>query len=236
MTSQSKKKSPKNKDIDVAGPRWVRRILSTRLGALGTNWVFQGMRYMQWHELAVKFSFEALVFGGLYGLVGEPLTWPLGIGLLALAHTINWLVNGHFFVLTRYVFPVPTALPKFEEYVARLEGLGAKHGAIDGLAVYGSYCRDALHEFSDLDVRVISKPGAIGGLRAALFCFGQRLVAIVRCFPLDIYSFTSISYLDRLRPDEKPVVLIDKTGQLANKYSATGFTIWNANHTAGEKP
>lgn len=173
---------------------------------------------MQWHEIALKLSADALLTGTFIYALGVTASYLEVGAAFALAHTCNWLLNGHFFVLTRYIYPVPREVSSFEKYVKYLHQKAAPNEAIDGLAVFGSYCRNALHENSDLDVRVIAAPGVSTGLRVAGFCAKERFLAFFRRFPLDIYGFTDIEYLNRLRDDEAPLVLMDRSGRLLRRY------------------
>jgi len=70
-------------------------------------------------------------------------------------------------------------------------------------------------------VRVLTNPGVMNSIYGALFCFYQRLIAIIYIFPLDIYACDKMEFLDQLRDDEKPFILIDHSGRLAERYSRT---------------
>ena len=93
-----------------------------------------------------------------------------------------------------------------------------KWESIDSVAIYGSYCRGNLHEYSDLDVRVVTHTGYFNAIKGALFCFLQRAIAFFSIFPLDIYCTDKISFLKRMRDDERPVILFDHSGRTSNLY------------------
>jgi predicted nucleotidyltransferase len=207
----------KIKPIDSSTPAFILRMASSKIGALASNWVFQGMRYMQWHERALKLGTGGILAAGTIALL-EETSLPVVLEVLCIVHTLNWLLNGQFFVLARYLHPVPNAPARFDEYVELVHAAAMKNPAVDGLAVFGSYCRGAIHEHSDLDVRVIASPGVLGGFRGAWFCMRLRFEAFFRRFPLDVYSFTDMVYLDRLREDERPIILLDRRGGLQEKY------------------
>lgn len=195
------------------------RILKTRLAVIASNWVFQGMRYMNIYEISLK-MFLDLVFMTIlliFFLNETPLISAILISIV-IAHTINWVVNGHIFVLMRYVAPVPKTEKHFEDFINKMKTSALKWRSIDGVAVYGSYCRGTLHKYSDLDVRVITHPGIINAISGAIFCFIQRLIAFFDIFPLDVYCCDKMEFLDQLRDDEKPFILIDHSGRLSKRY------------------
>ena len=197
---------------------WLGVVAQSRAGVIGSNWLLQGMRYMNAYEIGLKLTLDvllALVMVWVFGWWDKP---GMVLVSLLLAHSLNWILNGHFFVLMRYVYPVPKTSDEFDRYVSRLKRRAEGTATIDGVAIYGSYCRGQLHEFSDLDVRVIVHGGFRNGLEGAWFCMRERFVAFFAVFPLDIYCCVGTSCLDRLRDDELPVILQDRSGILADRY------------------
>jgi hypothetical protein len=197
---------------------WLGAVVQSRAGVIGSNWLLQGMRYMNAHEVALKLSLDALPTL----LMVWTFDWWESPGkilmCLLLAHSLNWILNGHIFVLMRYVYPVPKTSQDFDRYVQRLKEQAQRSVSIDGVAIYGSYCRGQLHEFSDLDVRVIVRGGFLNGMAGAWFCLRERFMAFFAIFPLDIYCCVGTRCLDRLRDDELPVILQDRSGVLADRY------------------
>lgn len=194
-------------------------LFASRPGIIASNWVFQGMRYMNGSEIALKIGID-LALATILARYAFPNHTPfvaISTAIL-IAHTVNWVLNGHFFVLMRYVVPIPKSELQFEAYIARLGKSAQRFRSIDAVAIFGSYCRGRLHNYSDLDVRVIATPGVSSALAASVFCFAERLIAFVRLFPLDIYCCSDLTYLDRLRRDEAPVVLLDRSGRLSARY------------------
>lgn len=195
------------------------RILKTRLAVIASNWVFQGMRYMNIYEISLKMLLDLMFIAILlFFFLKEIPSIPAILIALVIAHTINWVVNGHIFVLMRYVAPVPKTEKHFEEFIHKMKTSALKWRSIDGVAIYGSYCRGTLHKYSDLDVRVITHPGIINAISGAIFCFIQRLIAFFDIFPLDLYCCDKMEFLDQLRDDEKPFILIDHSGRLSERY------------------
>jgi len=197
------------------------RLMQTRLVVLLSNWVFQGMRYMNIYELTVKLSLDVVIAGVLLAFVWSETSLLSVLYSILIAHTLNWLINGHFFVLMRYVYPFPTKVERFHSFADDMKARGERFRFIQGLALYGSYCRDKLHEGSDLDVRVIVNPGPLNGFMGASYCLWERFKAFLAGFPLDIYCCSGTACLDKLRDDEIPVVLIDRQGDFAQKYGVS---------------
>ncbi len=194
-------------------------ILKTRIAVIAANWVFQGMRYMCGYEISLKIILDILIALPLLYLMLEKLSVGYAFLLAAvIAHTINWIINGHFFVLMRYVAPIPKTEQHFETFIEHMKVSALQWKSIDSIAIYGSYCRGNLHKHSDLDVRVITHPGILNAIKGSLFCFMQRAIAFLSIFPLDIYCIDRMELLDRLRGDEKPIVLFDNTGRLSDRY------------------
>ena len=195
------------------------RILKTKLAVIASNWVFQGMRYMNIYEISLKLLIDVLIaFILLRFLLDEISLIPAILIALIIAHTINWVINGHIFVLMRYVAPVPKTEKHFEDFITKMKVSALRWKSVDGVAIYGSYCRGALHKYSDLDVRVITSPGVSNAIYGSIFCFYQRLIAFFQIFPLDVYCCDKMEFLDQLRDDEKPFILIDHSGRLSKRY------------------
>jgi hypothetical protein len=193
-------------------------FLKTPFGVILTNWFFQGMRYMNGYERFVKLMLDAFVIVSLLAVFGRAPSPASVILLFLFAHTLNWMFNGHIFVLMRYVRPFPKTPDEFDRFVRKLQEWGRASTCVQGIAIYGSYCRGQLHGNSDLDVRVLVDRGAMPGLCGAIFCVVARWKAFFAAFPLDVYCSVGGDGLDRLRDDEHPSLILDKTGMLAKRY------------------
>ncbi len=175
---------------------------------------------MNIYEIGLKVILDAaftLIFTLLLS-VWLPLTLATIFLSWAFAHTINWIFNGHIYVLLRYVHPVPQSREHFETFIQELGRRGHSYKSVDGIAIFGSYCRGCLHENSDLDVRILVRPGIVNGIQGALYCLLERMTAVLMKFPLDIYSCVGLEGLSQLRSDEIPVLLSGKSPLLRNKY------------------
>jgi len=198
----------------------IGKILKTKLAVIASNWVFQGMRYMNVYEISLKLLLDLFFIFLLMTFFFEDVPFFLALVIsIIISHTINWIINGHIFVLMRYVAPVPKTEQHFEDFIKQMEAAALKWKSVDGVAIYGSYCRGTLHKYSDLDVRVITSPGDMNAVKASVFCFYQRLIAFFQLFPLDVYCCDKMEFLDQLRDDEIPFILIDHSGRLTERYN-----------------
>jgi predicted nucleotidyltransferase len=190
----------------------LRPFLSNPLVALGIGWCFQGLLIMDRTERLFKLSLDM----ALTVLVALPLTmifhvrWALAsiVGFIT-AHSINLLFNGQIWVLLKHFKCkiVRHSRDEFNRYIDDLERRIGNESSIFWAAAFGSLVRGQWNEYSDLDVRLIRKPGVWNGLCACWFVMKERSRALVRRFPLDIYVLDSFSGLAELRQDESPMRL-----------------------------
>jgi predicted nucleotidyltransferase len=88
--------------------------------------------------------------------------------------------------------------------------------------VYGSLTRGELRPTSDLDVRLIRRPGLVNGLRACWFVLRERTRAHLTGFPIDFLVLDSPRLLKRMRPDEPPLVIYDATNPVKDQIPHAG--------------
>jgi thymidylate kinase/predicted nucleotidyltransferase len=178
--------------------------------ALVSHWVFQSMLYMdsseRWFKLGLDFLLTAL--GTL--LLKAWLTWPLAIGVsFVIAHSINFFINGQLFALLKNYGGVSHTYEQFVAYTDALAQRAQKEPSIQKVVMYGSISRRSWSHSSDLDARILRKPGLKNGIRAAWFLLKERTRALFSKFPLDMYVLDSERSLHdrRLKADEQPVLL-----------------------------
>jgi predicted nucleotidyltransferase len=203
------------------------RILSSRylprsLGAgliIAINWTFQSMLYMDRTERIFKLLTDVaffLLFTVAF-LQVLPLVPAIAVSIV-LAHTLNWMVNGHIFALLKTFGGVKTDPERFATYIRLLRERIAEEESILAASTYGSLARRELKETSDLDVRLIRRSGWIFGLKACLFVMGERTRALLDRFPLDVYLIDDTRDLEKLRSDEFPIILSDPERVLEEYY------------------
>ena len=200
-------------------------LMASKVGVVCINWLFQGILGMDRTDRWFKLCFDGLVTGGLMALL-----WPLASFWIAffssvfLAHTLNWLLNGHLFALGGYVGFTNTLADELWSYSAGIQYRTQGKTFLLGVLVFGSAVREeGVRVTSDMDMRFIRRSGFWNGVRAARFSMLERSRALIARFPLDLYLFDSLSSLNRLRDDERPIILYDPEGVLQAKYAERGY-------------
>jgi thymidylate kinase len=182
--------------------------------AIGMHWVFQSMLYMDPTERRFKLGIDAALTTVGAILLNSWLPWPAALLIAFLiAHTLNFFFNGQLFALLKnYGFVKHTYL-EFRRYAEALARRAEQEPAIRYIAVYGSLSRQAWTHTSDLDGRILRRPGLINGVRACWFLLLERTRALVHGFPLDMYVLDGELSVDgRLRKDERPTRLEVENG------------------------
>lgn len=214
--SRSASTAPKAKAFPIA-PRnpWLAALLQSCPAILAINWCFQGMRGMDRGELAFRLALEALL-----ALLLAPF-WGWLTALL-LAHSANFLFNGQLWVCVRYCRfwrRSPAALDRFLKEIAG--SLRRSPWLVEvvciGSQAFGGAARGPR---SDIDLRLVRRPGPRGWLAANLWALRLRAHALVRLIPLDLYVYDDVASLDRFRRDEPLLVILDRDGRIAQRYAA----------------
>lgn len=166
-----------------------------------SNWLFQGILYMDKTEKVFKLAIDAL-FTVVLVLFGVNIATSIII-----SHTLNWIFNGQIFVVFKNLKLIKTPKGKFDAYMERLKRKVKNEPSILWAGVYGSLVRGEFKETSDLDVRLIRKPGFTNGVRACIFVMKERSWATFNRFPLDIYVGDSLEFLGKMSDNEIPIIL-----------------------------
>lgn len=190
--------------------RGVRVFLKTPVLAVILHWIFQSLFYMDPTERWFKISLDYLMAGAI-AMVLRLFLAPLAAlaVAIALAHTINFLLNGQLWGVLKHYGLVYTTPQAFEQYLSGLSLRALKEPSIQNLYVYGSLARQEWSPLSDLDVRLVRHPGVLNGLRACWFVLKERSRALLARFPIDIYVMDQASSLNKLRPDEPAVAITE---------------------------
>jgi hypothetical protein len=187
----------------------LRRIASFAPAAVLSHWAFQSLFYMdateRWFKLAID-----LVLGVAATYVFSlwlPLGAALALGFLV-AHTINFLCNGHLWGVLKHYGLVHTSAEDFDAYVRAFQERARRESSLRRVIVFGSVSRQEWSPSSDLDARVVRRPGLVNALRACWFVLCERSRALARPFPLDIYILDSAKALDKQCQDEALIDLL----------------------------
>jgi len=176
--------------------------------ALASHWAFQSVFYLDSTERRFKIGLDILltVFGTL--LLSVWFSWWISCSIaFFIAHTLNFLLNGHLWGVLKHYGLVRHSHASFRGYVNEIINRTATVPAIKYVVAYGSLSREEWSSTSDLDTRIIRYPGYINGLRVCWFLVGERTRALLAGFPLDMYLLDDERSLQKLKPHERPVYL-----------------------------
>ena len=178
-------------------------------------WLFQSMLYMNWierlHRVIIEIVLCLLAFFVLAFFLNG--LWQLLLALI-IGHTLSMIFNGHLFALFKhdlYWFGFYKRWADFAAYVDIMQRRFVQRPC-KGLAsaeIYGSITRGTFSPYSDLDIRLIAKPGWLNAWSVCNRVLGERLRALFRGFPIDIYMFRSTDEAARKMNllKEKPIII-----------------------------
>lgn len=211
----------KQKKIDIK-IKLFRDFLETKFGIVLSNWIFQGILYMEVPEKIFKIFFELVLFCLIFILLHHASESIIAVLLISLsiAHTANWLLNGHFFVLGRYLGITHTSPQRFIEYPERIKRRLISKKSIEAVAFFGSLSRGTFSSTSDLDIRIIRRKGILNSFLACFWGFTERSRSLFCKYPLDLYVIRHKYSLEKISKDEKPIMIFDKTGFFKKLYKS----------------
>jgi len=201
-------------------------IMASAPGVIGVNWAFQDILGMDTSERWFKIGLDiALTLILIPFLLFFFTFWPAVLFALVLAHTISWLFNGHFFdTVGRFHSLCKMTLGKMTVYLQGIELRASTRNSLLSILVIGGITRgQGIRDTSDVDIRFVRKKGFWNGLAANFWGMSERTRALFAKFPLDLYVYDDMKSLDRLREDEKPIIVYDPNGMLREKYKERGY-------------
>ena len=183
----------------------LRWLLRSPVAAIAAHWLFQGLFYMdtteRWFKLTLDVLLTVVAAAPLLTRFRSHMAW---LAAFTLAHTLNFLFNGQLWGVLKHYGIGGLSRPEFESYLCHLSRRTGNEPSILWAGVYGSLARGDWSPASDLDVRLVRKPGMINALRGCLFVLAERSRALIRRFPLDIYVLDDPGQLATMRDDEWP--------------------------------
>lgn len=193
-------------------------IFQTRPGRIFTNWVLQGMLYMNPVEIIYKLLLDVVIAILICGLFFQSTGIYELVTSVFIAHTINWIINCQPVALLMHIDIGKNNAEKFIDYVGGLEKRIKTKKYLSACASYGSLSVGGYKPTSDIDIRVIMKKDLFSKIRAAHFCFIERFRALFFFFPLDLYAFNIEEIHKKMSPKEPPVIFSDPDGVLKETY------------------
>lgn len=200
---------------NVANETAVRMLRYPPLG-LASHWFFQSLMYMDKTERRFKLALD----GGLAVVIGWVLRRKLRPGAsvavsIFAAHTFNFVFNSHLWGALKHYGLANHRYDEFQRYRQGMETRIRAERSLIFAAEYGSLARSTWRPSSDIDVRVVRRPGLASGLLACSFVLRERTRAMIMRFPLDIYVLDDCRSLAALHGGEERVVLVDRRGTTA---------------------
>ena len=204
------------------------KLMTSRVGVVCINWVFQGVLGMDRAERVFKILLDLLLTmlaSAAFSLARFPLWLAVASGFIT-AHTINWLFNTHFWVMGRYLGITHNPRSRILTYIRFLAEVAQDRAFLLGVIVFGNMTRGGeVRSDSDIDVRYVREKGVANAVRANLFSLREKIRALFLKMPLDSYICDELSSLDRLRKEERPIILYDPHGVLKEKYQSRGYDL-----------
>ena len=196
----------KYKDTNI-----LTKVLNLKLIVLVSNIVFQGIRYMSFGERIYKIAITILLALFVNGYIGNIFV------SVVIGHLLNYILNGQFYVVFRYLSSKRTMSRKdLNEYVELLEKAIGLFKPKD-ILVIGSFCRGKMGKSSDLDIRLYHKDDFISSISAYIMATYLRFMGLILKFPIDIFCFSDLKFLDKLDKNEVPVNFL-KNHKILKKY------------------
>lgn len=192
-------------------PKWIN---------IPRNWVHQALSYMDSGELSFRIAIQSVETLLLW--YGIDMLWPGApvyvtvFMAFVLIHTWNWVTNGLFWAVIIFTFPrlKNPGVAKTVEYLNAMRARCASSRCISGIAIYGSVTRRKWHDRSDIDIRLLRRKGILNLICAGLMTMRERWLALLARQPMDLYLADDVDFLNKMRSDEVPVLLLAKDERL----------------------
>lgn len=183
--------------------RLLQRLLSNPVCAVASHWVFQSLFYMDPTERYFKIGLDIglTIIGALFLHLWFPAWLAWGVGFL-IAHTLNFLFNGHVWGVLKHYGLVEQTYEEFVVYTLKFQERAEHIEALESVGIYGSLARSEWSPSSDLDVRLVRRLGPVNALSSYAFILSERSRAFIFRFPIDIYLLDSSQSLRKMRADE----------------------------------
>jgi len=192
----------------------IYKLLNNKIVVFLSNFIFQGIRYMSFGEKIYKISITIL-FAFVFHFVIQ--NWIID---LFLGHLINYIFNGQFYVVYRYLTSNEVITKeKLLDFINEIERNIKFFKPLDVLII-GSFSRSKMSKTSDLDIRIYHDNNFVSSLKAYIMATKLRFLGLVKQFPIDVYCFSDMKFMDKIRKDEVPVNFL-KNKEVLKKYPSS---------------
>ena len=212
---------PKKKKFPVKS-KILLGFLQSWFGILFINWVFQGIRGMQYKEVSFRILLETIVLLLIYELLissGISSIWSFLISLL-FSHTINWLFNTHLWVCMRYMKFYRRNPDALREFLRKVSSDIQQKSWLSEAVCIGSVGDkgDVTSWRSDIDLRLFFGNGILNYFCLNLYLIYLRTWALINVIPLDLYAYDDISKLHEFKLGEGIKVIKDDLGLILKEF------------------
>lgn len=196
------------------------------------HWGHQSFRYLDRTERIARIIFELaptlVTFIFSYFLFDVSITnFKIWIICLFLSHTINWVFNSNWRACL--LFSIPWARNPGGKatlsYIQNLKERLESNKSISSALIYGSLARNEWNSRSDIDIRFVRTPGLLNSITSICLLVRERFIAVINKQPLDAYLVDGTSFINKLRKDEKPIIIIDRHGEIQKEYQPEKLTL-----------
>lgn len=199
-------------------------IFQNKISLVIINWLFQGMRGMGKADLLGKVLLEMVLFIILLVLLAGRVKYYI-LAALFTAHTVNWLINAHFWDVGRFIGITNTAPARFFPYLRKLEKrLNTYTAPPVGIIIGGLSRNKGFKSSSDVDMIFVRGQGCKSTVLSVLVTIYERTRAFFCKFPLHLELYDDMDAMNRHRTDEVPVILKDSDGIAEDWYGRSGRT------------
>lgn len=207
---------------------------------LPRNWLHQALTYMDVGEMYSKIIIELAELLVVMALLND-LVSNIYLNIIIsgfIVHTWNWVTNGLFWAVVIFTFPwlKNPGAEKTVVYLNNMKQRLMRSGSVSGLTLYGSITRNAWHDRSDIDFRIVRNKGFVNLIKAVYLTMRERFIAFLYMQPMDLYLADSVEFLKKLRSDEVPVILIKRGEDLETMYPGNPEQDITIQHFLPENP
>ena len=189
----------------------VNKFLNFKLIVFLSNIIFQGIRYMSYGEKLYKMSVTLLLSLPFYFLFNNTYI------SIIIGHLLNYIFNGQFYVVFRYLSSKRTmSYEDLINYVGLINKL-IKIFTPKDVLIIGSFARGKMSKSSDLDIRLYHNSSFFNSLKAYFMATLLRAFGFIMKFPIDIFCFSDLVFLDKIDKNEIPVNFL-KNNMILNRY------------------
>lgn len=181
----------------------LRHLYRFSFVAIASHWAFQSIFYMDQTERLFKVILDisvTFIFHQVLRSFIEETRLSLIIAFL-IAHSINFLLNGHLWGVLKHYDYVQTPREEFSDYTEALINRIENEPAFQQAIIYGGISRSEWSPSSDLDVRIVRHTGIRNAMRGCWFILCERSRALLVKFPLDIYLLDSHDSLAKMHSE-----------------------------------